>query len=244
MSAGKPVVAARRAAAPRRREPGRYWRRCPGTRCPKNVGSVSGSTMIGAPSRSDSPLREKTFWATRGEAPARITSAAPGLSWMWLAESASPRVPSPKSMAALAAPVISTSTTETSRALRPGRRCRAASRRRRRSGTREFSVRTTSVGDDRRDRPRTPRPAGGWCASRGTRLTTRTPFSSTRRSRYSPGSTTIELPGAARRERRRRSTPTLDDDRCRSAASGTSTMACRQCERDATRIRQPLRYSA
>ena len=58
---------------------------------------------------SDVPLRTNALWAIRGDAPARMASAAPGLSRMSLPTSA-PVDRSEKSMATVVAPVISTST--------------------------------------------------------------------------------------------------------------------------------------
>ena len=160
--------------------------------------------------------------AIRGDAPARMTSAAPGLSWMSLPTSAHapppadidrrpgragdldvderharlPLTSTPVPSGVAASPTIRNPTSS------------ALGHVRRRSRPR---------------RSRTPSPGSRMIAPRGTRLTSRTSLFKRSVSRYSPGSTTTSVPGLRASMRRRDRLARPDDDRARVGAGAIPT---------------------
>ncbi len=170
----------------------RLWKKLP-----TNTGCAPASISMADAACSDAPLPLNVLWVMRGEAFARSASPAPGLSWMSLASNIT--LPSgaagPRSIAVLAAPVTSRSMSRTldDRVTTPVPSGVAASPTIRNPEISAFftSVATTAASSS------VASPGSRRIAARDTRLSKRMSPFSVRRSRYSPGSTRIVVPGAA-----------------------------------------------
>jgi hypothetical protein len=161
---------------------------------PRSSSCPPASTTIGPAVRPAVALRANAECAIRGDAPARTTTASPGLSCRSLASSAPPDA-APNSTAACRAPAISMSTI-VSRALRrdtPVPSGVAASPTIRKP---DSSAPATSIATIAASASEAP-PGRRIDAPRDTRLRMRTPSGTTSRSRYSPGSTITSSPGRA-----------------------------------------------